>query len=322
MRYKTQKLTYEEVVECFRSHGCELLDKNYINGNQIMNYRCKCGNIGVKKFYAFKNTPCCNNCGKTCKLNKEQVGEFFKANGCQLLDEYRNNDQPLKFICKCGRTSQRTYKNFKKTPQCATCSGKHHYTLNEVKEIFKNQECELLSNEYTNGRLKLDYVCSCGTQAKIALEKFLLGRKCHICALRIGAKNGNWNPDREFVKLNKILTSRSHSHIRFLLKKQNLKKIQNKSKYLGYTVSQLRERITQHQNWNNVKNEKWHIDHIFPASAFLEQGITDLKIINALDNLQPLTEKDNLSKSAKYDKKEFLSWIKLKGIELSSIQPI
>jgi len=50
--------------------------------------------------------------------------------------------------------------------------------------------------------------------------------------------------------------------------------------------------------WSN--HGKWHIDHIKPVSVFVKEGITDPKIICALDNLQPLWAKDNLRKGVKY----------------------
>jgi hypothetical protein len=57
---------------------------------------------------------------------------------------------------------------------------------------------------------------------------------------------------------------------------------------------------------------EWHIDHIFPIKAFIDHGITDLSIINDLDNLRPLSKKENLSKNAKYDKDKFMKWLSTK----------
>jgi len=63
-----------------------------------------------------------------------------------------------------------------------------------------------------------------------------------------------------------------------------------------------------------IKNQKWSVDHIFPIRAFVEYKVYDIKNVNALDNLQPMFYKDNLSKSCKYDKKEFEEYLKGKGI--------
>lgn len=69
----------------------------------------------------------------------------------------------------------------------------------------------------------------------------------------------------------------------------------------GYTAQEFRLHIERQfqkgMNWDN--HGKWHIDHIHPISRFIEEGITDPKIINALSNLTPIWKTNNLSKGAK-----------------------
>jgi hypothetical protein len=93
-------------------------------------------------------------------------------------------------------------------------------------------------------------------------------------------------------------------------------RVKNKksAKLLGYDYKQLQEHIENHPNWNLVKDGDWHIDHIFPIKSFLDYGISDLKVINDLDNLRPLAAKDNLFKNAKYDKDKFEIYLNSKGI--------
>jgi hypothetical protein len=69
---------------------------------------------------------------------------------------------------------------------------------------------------------------------------------------------------------------------------------------LGYSPSQLKETIESKfidgMSWNNYG--EWHIDHIKPISSF--DKTENPKIINSLDNLQPLWAFDNLSKGNKF----------------------
>lgn len=85
-----------------------------------------------------------------------------------------------------------------------------------------------------------------------------------------------------------------------ILKVTNEKKVNRSHHILGYSPMQLRQRIEfQFQpgmTWAN--HGDWHIDHKKPVSAFIRQGITDPKTINALCNLQPLWARDNLSKGS------------------------
>lgn len=75
---------------------------------------------------------------------------------------------------------------------------------------------------------------------------------------------------------------------------------------LGYTekdlIAHIEKQFKEGMSWE-VRNS-FHIDHIKPVSAFLKEGIFDPKIINALDNLQPLYPRENQIKSDKY--KEYL----------------
>ncbi|HCX21883.1 MAG TPA: hypothetical protein DHN29_08205, partial [Cytophagales bacterium] len=88
----------------------------------------------------------------------------------------------------------------------------------------------------------------------------------------------------------------------------------------GYTKKALINHIVTHPNWKMVKNKVWQIDHIFPISAFLEYGIEDVKVINALENLQPLTKWENGSKCNKYSKADFEEWLRVKGVKFESKQ--
>lgn len=75
---------------------------------------------------------------------------------------------------------------------------------------------------------------------------------------------------------------------------------------IGYTPDELKVHLESQfkdgMSWEN--RSEWHIDHIKPVSVFIKEGITDPKIINALDNLQPLFATENLRKSNKYNKVE------------------
>ncbi len=70
---------------------------------------------------------------------------------------------------------------------------------------------------------------------------------------------------------------------------------------LGYSADELKEHMENlfedGMSWNNWG--EWHIDHIKPVSLF--ESNTEASIVNALSNLQPLWEKENLSKGNSYN---------------------
>ena len=66
----------------------------------------------------------------------------------------------------------------------------------------------------------------------------------------------------------------------------------------GHLVRHLESKFDAVMNWENY-GSYWHIDHIIPISYFLEKGIEDPSIVNALWNLRPLEASENMSKGAK-----------------------
>ncbi len=99
-----------------------------------------------------------------------------------------------------------------------------------------------------------------------------------------------------------IATHRVHSLLARALKATGNKKTGKAYGVLGYSpsdlIKHLEDLFTEGMGWSN--RGEWHIDHIKPIAQFIKEGVSDPAIINALNNLQPLWAKDNLSKGAKW----------------------
>lgn len=67
---------------------------------------------------------------------------------------------------------------------------------------------------------------------------------------------------------------------------------------LGYSFMEFKAHIEQQfEPWMSWANHgEWHVDHIYPVSRFIRDGVTDVKVINALTNLRPLAKQANLVK--------------------------
>jgi len=95
----------------------------------------------------------------------------------------------------------------------------------------------------------------------------------------------------------------SISFMRKCINRCLINKSDRTSVLLGYEKENLRshleEKFKDGMSWENYG--KWHIDHIIPIKHFLDKNINDPKIINALDNLQPLWAEENLTKSSRMD---------------------
>lgn len=254
------------------------------------------------------------------KFNNDYVkGEFLKQD-IELLEEYKNSMTPI--LCKCSlghifriRFNHYLYQNsgcpkcnYKKRPQSLA-----KYTCDDVKQIFIHYGCQLLS-EYRVVEDKLRYRCSCGKINFTNIYSFLKSKGCNSCAKK-GENNPNWIEDRNDANDRKRFQSRCRWLIRNTLKCLKKNKNNKTEDLLGYSAEDLRNYITNHSDWEKVRDGCWHLDHIYPIKAFLDYGIFDLKIINCLENLRPVCWKVNLQKQAKYDPILFENWLRFRKVD-------
>lgn len=129
-----------------------------------------------------------------------------------------------------------------------------------------------------------------------------------------------YNRDREKELLQKDpvfkLQKRVSASVRQFLKRQNSGKGGNSiTKYLPYTIQELREHLekqfTLEMNWSNygpaIEGEfHWQIDHIVPQSALPYDSFEHPNFLKcwALENLRPLEAFENLRKSNKLIERE------------------
>lgn len=271
---------------------------------------------------------------KTLKRTTEEVAEYFLQQGCELLDEYVGCQKHMKYKCSCGTISHITWNNFSRGRRCGYCGltgRKKKYSLEEVREIFRERGCEFLDTEFKGIHHKYHYRCKCGQEAEIDFAAFYHQKQnCKECGfeklrksrLKTNFKRGSdhycWQPDREQLALNRKLRQKCCKMLSSTLKATGKSKIGHTSDMLGYGPKELQEHVVSHPNWNSIKNGSWHLDHIFPIQAFIDYGITDLKLINSLDNLQPLTQSENNKKKDKYNKDDFEQWLKIKNYTVST----
>jgi len=316
--------TINEVKQYFADHGCELLEDVYVNAHIKMKYRCVCGNESCINFNNFHSGKRCG-CGRAGirRLSKDELKTEVEARGCKFVsEEFLDGKHVISCICRCGEKRKCELRTLRCSNGCKSCRNQlSRLEFEYVKKFFSDQSCELLESSYLNARRPLKYKCICGNESKIAFDSFKRGNRCRGCGnCKIsekvaGSKHPNWNPDRDKVKSNLSFRKKCCSLLKNTLKCLGRAKKNKTAELLGYDYRQLREHIQTHPNWSLVKNDKWQIDHKFPIKAFLDYGISDLKLINGLDNLQPLSKKDNLSKHDSYNSVEFEKWLLSKGIK-------
>jgi len=107
-----------------------------------------------------------------------------------------------------------------------------------------------------------------------------------------GSNSPNWIPDREEVARRAVVYSLMMNYLNLPLNaKIDDHEVTN---VLGYSKSEfitaIESKFYPGMKWKDRGKGKgrWQIHHKIPVSWFVKEGITDPKIINALDNLRPL----------------------------------
>jgi len=265
------------------------------------------------------------------KLTQDFVENEFLKNGCKLLDIYVKNSIPMKYICSCGRRSVISWMSFKTGCRCKNCKieklrNDRQFDFKYVQDFYLQANCKLLETEYINATVPMRYICSCGKESVQKFSHFKSGVRCKDCGIqkqkRIGSESHLWQEDREKVLKYQYYRRKCKDILKHCLSASNNIKCDKTYNLLNFTPLQLKEKIESHPNYlSSLKNNQMSIDHIFPIKAFVEHGfdhIEDIKIINDLDNLQPLDLKENISKNDRYSPKEFINYLRTKGIEVKN----
>ena len=319
------KLTIDYVTKEFASKGWKLISSTYIGSQLPLECICPEGHSTTISWNNFKAKQGCKFCAGNVKFTYEKVKEVFVNAGCELLElKYENNNTPMAYRCSCGNVGKIRFTDFREGVRCIKClaqkNSELHQTPKETLAIFcESKGCKLVNNWLQNGRTRIKYICKCGREAEAYWTNFRKFPNCKVCGsdkIR-GDKCHMWNPDREQVRLNKKYRKACERMLRRCLLKAGTPKQDHTYKLLGYTPAQLRARLESFPGYK----PGMEIDHIFPVQAFIDHGITDPKIINALDNLQPLGGVANQIKADSYNKDEFKQWIQLFLGREASMQP-
>ena len=251
------------------------------------------------------------------KLTQEYVSECFLKSGCELISQYKNTRTSVEYRCSCGTIAKINVNIFiNQNGRCKNCGitrnkNAQKLDFNYVKNYFYEHGCKLLDDFYCNNNTPLNYECSCGNVSKITFGNFKSGQRCKNCGnqkisnKQTGDSNHQWNENRDKVCFRSMIHKKCKQMLGNTLKKVGKTKIGKTAEILGYTRQELLNHVVNHPNWQLVNKEKWHLDHIFPVKAFIDHNIYDMKKINALTNLQPLSAKDNLLKGSNYCEHEF-----------------
>ena len=247
---------------------------------------------------------------------QKKVRAYFEEQGCTLLEDYTHSMSKMRWLCPQGHENSTSWNNFSHSTRprrCAVCNNRYRRSLEEIRQLFVDRGCEFLDEEFKGIHHNHRYRCKCGKEATISLAAFHhQGQHCKECGLASlprGDRHHAWVEDREQLARRQSFRKRIYKMLRKTRLKTNTAKVSRTEEMLGYTHEELRAHIEGHSNWPLVKDQDWHLDHIYPIQAFLDREITDVKLINCLENLRPISQRENNEKKDKYDEAAFDVWL-------------
>lgn len=178
------KHTIDYVRKCFEERGYNLLETEYKNNSQKLNYICNNGHNSSIDFNHFNLGRGCAKCIGRDLYKLEDVIKYFEKHDCKLLTtEYINMSQKLEYICSCGEKNKITFTKFRRYKKgCIKCYGiKMRHKIEDVKKLFTDNGCTLLETEYHNNDTNMRYICNCGNESKITYINFHRGQRCFKC---------------------------------------------------------------------------------------------------------------------------------------------
>lgn len=267
---------------------CKMCNKEFIPKNSRNIYCCKeCGEL-AKKINARKEiqTKICIICNKEFKTSRSF--QKFCSNECWKkykieYDKVRNKNN----IEKRKELSHKYYEENK----------------NKIKEYSKkwfeeNKEYALKKHNEGKRRRRKENPEKYREKDRI----YNKNKSNEIKQRERGKRKLRWNNDYNY-RLKNIISHQIRCNL-----------FQNKTfktfELLNYSIQDLKNHLEslfqEGMNWNNYGYTGWHIDHIKPVASFNlinkdgSQNLEEIKKCWALENLQPLWAKDNMSKGAWY----------------------
>ena len=172
----SKKKSYEEIKKIIESkENCELLSTEYINTDEKLLLKCKCGKIFERSFSGLKKGQMlCHECQKNRitegnRLNFEEIKKYIKKNECEYISgEYVNVSSKLTLKCKCGNIFSKSYAHFKRGQnRCNSCANislrknKIKYTREKAEEILSNKGITLIG-DYIDSVHDIKCICKKG----------------------------------------------------------------------------------------------------------------------------------------------------------------
>lgn len=317
-----KKHTLAEVRAIVEEQGWSLLSTEFKSVNTAIRMRCPNGHVSSKALANFTNGDRCAVCSGLHSLTFVEMRESAARRGWEYVSgDYKIGQDILMFRCARGHVRSVKALSAVHGRACRDCLGLEIAPVEMVRECFDAAAYTVSTAGYKTARSVLPCVCPKGHNWVTTYKAFKRGTRCFTCAcasrgektrLRYATRGGPPAAER------KNWTTRYLSLLPRITKTTTFKKTQKTALILGYTPAQFSAHIQGHPAWQKLgDNGVYQIDHIFPVAAWLDYGVTDPRLVNALENLQPLTPQANRQKWDLYNHAQFENYLTNLNVEFT-----
>jgi len=178
---QSQRVDINFIRASFEAEGYTLLSDSYINAITNLDFKCPNGHSGQAKWNSWQQGHRCCECNYK-KYTIDDARVSFDAEGYTLLSStYKNQNEPLNFICPNGHNHKITFHAWLAGQRCAYCYGNNKKTVGDIERLVIQENYILLSDDYTGAFNKIAVECPYGHKYKVRFNNFQQGQRCPTC---------------------------------------------------------------------------------------------------------------------------------------------
>lgn len=244
-------------------------------------FRCPVGHIDQNSFHRIKQGSRCRICHRLSLSQPDHLTPLLEQAGLKILSEQSNS---VHYYCVRGHINRRS-KSHRFIPCCLSCEHEDSiYSI--IEEECLQQGIELLTPSFQ----------------KTLIYKVPLGAPIEINFRTLMIRLGLIKRCKSEISLVKKSILAAYKRTYRQLKQASIAVEEDfDMAHLFFSMK------PNYEEW--LRGGDWHIDHIMPIKAFIDNGLLDPNLINSVFNLQIIYGKRNLSKGATYSQAEFESWV-------------
>jgi hypothetical protein len=160
------KVTYQTILDLCESKNWTTLEKEYINANTTMQWKCKiCNNVWSSNYNNTRKRSSCPSCGKgKVRHTPENVKRIAKEKGFELLDDYIQSSKNNMWRCMdCSYIWSTSFANINRDQRnkgCPKCNGQVRYKYQDILQIAKERDLTCLDPDYENCCVHMKWQCN------------------------------------------------------------------------------------------------------------------------------------------------------------------